>query len=110
MWRGQQRAGLATDASYPYQGATGACDTSRITAVAYNEAYALLPVNDYTALVDTVANVGPVAISIAAGGSAFQIYGGGMLSSCNDCVMDHAVQLVGYGTDSGKAYWLVRSS
>merc|ERR1712147_229566 len=40
----------------------------------------------------------------------FQFYGGGVLSNCNDYVMDHAVQLVGYGTDSGKDYWLVRNS
>merc|ERR1711908_244290 len=37
-------------------------------------------------------------------------YGGGVLSDCNDYVMDHAVQLVGYGTDSGKDYWTVRNS
>merc|ERR1711957_294392 len=56
--------------------------------------------------------VGSVAISIAAGGSAFQFYSSGVLSNCNDFVMDHAVQLVGYGTDSasGKDYWLVRNS
>merc|ERR1711957_730410 len=56
--------------------------------------------------------VGSVAISIAAGGSAFQFYSSGVLSNCNDFVMDHTVQLVGYGTDSasGKDYWLVRNS
>jgi len=59
-----------------------------------------------------VATKGPVSISIAAGGFKFQFYGGGVLSSCNDFVMDHAVQLVGHGTDtdSGKMYWLVRNS
>merc|ERR1712071_413519 len=59
---------------------------------------------------DAASNVGPVAISIAAGGSTFQFYGGGVMSGCNDYVMDHAVQLVGYGTDGGSDYWLVRNS
>lgn len=103
-------AGLTTEASYPYTARTGTCDESKIKPVAYNSGYKELPVNDYTALMDAVANVGPVAISIAAGGFKFQIYGGGVLSNCNDYVMDHAVQLVGYGTDSGKDYWLVRNS
>jgi len=103
-------AGLTTEESYPYTAETGTCDTSKITPVAYNTAYTVLPMNDYTALMDAVANVGPVAISIAAGGFAFQVYGGGVLSNCNDYVMDHAVQLVGYGTDAGKDYWLVRNS
>jgi len=98
------------EANYPYKGKTGTCDTSKIKPVAYNTAYTILPGNDYNALMDAVANVGPVAISIAASGFKFQSYGGGVLSDCNDYVMDHAVQLVGYGTDSGKDYWLVRNS
>jgi len=101
--------GLTTEALYPYSGKTGTCKTG-IQPVAYNGGYTVLPTNDYNALMDAVANVGPVAISIAAGGSAFQFYGGGVLSNCNDYVMDHAVQLVGYGTDAGKDYYLVRNS
>jgi len=103
-------AGITTESNYPYRGSTGTCDQSKISPVAFNEGYAQLTVNSYTELVDAVANKGPVAISIAAGGFAFQFYGGGVLSNCNDYVMDHAVQLVGYGTDSGKDYWLVRNS
>jgi len=101
--------GLTTEALYPYKGQTGTCKTG-IQPVAYNGGYTVLPTNDYNALMDAVANVGPVAISIAAGGSAFQFYSSGVLSNCNDYVMDHAVQLVGYGTDAGMDYWLVRNS
>jgi len=104
-----QTAGLTTEASYPYQGSTGTCQESKITPVAYNSNYTVLATNDYTGLMDAVGNVGPIAISIAAGGSTFQFYGGGVMSNCNDYVMDHAVQLVGYGTDSSD-YWLVRNS
>merc|ERR1739848_765165 len=103
-------AGLTTEQSYPYTAQTGRCQKSKIKPVAYNADYVELPSNDYTALMDAVANVGPVAISIAASGFQFQFYGGGVLSNCNDYVMDHAVQLVGYGTDSGKDYWTVRNS
>merc|ERR1719272_1487324 len=53
---------------------------------------------------------GPVSVSIAASGFHFQFYSGGVLSNCNDFVMDHAVQAVGYGSDNGKDYWLVRNS
>jgi len=104
-----QTAGLTTEESYPYQGSTGTCQESKITPVAYNGNYTVLARNDYTALMDAIGNVGPVAISIAAGGSTFQFYGGGVMSNCNDFVMDHAVQLVGYGTDTSD-YWLVRNS
>jgi cathepsin L len=105
-----ETAGITTEASYPYAGRTGTCDTSKITPVGHNSGYVELPENNYTALMDAVANQGPIAISIAAGGFHFQFYGGGILKNCNDFVMDHAVQLVGYGSESGQDYWLVRNS
>jgi len=103
-------AGITTESSYPYRGSTGTCDSSKIKPVAYNDGYAQLTTNNYTELVTAAGTKGPIAISIAASGFKFQFYGGGVLSNCNDYVMDHAVQLVGYGTDSGKDYWLVRNS
>ena len=60
-----------------------------------------LPKNNYTSLINAVANVGPIAISVAASGNGWQTYGGGVLSTC-DWDEDHAVQLVGYGTDGGE--------
>jgi cathepsin L len=105
-----ETAGITTEADYPYKGQTGTCDTSKIKPVGFNDGYAELTTNNYTELVTAVATKGPIAISIAASGFTFQFYGGGVMSGCNDFVMDHAVQLVGYGTDSGKDYWLVRNS
>jgi cathepsin L len=105
-----QTAGITTEANYPYRGVTGTCDTSKIQPVAFNDGYVELTTNNYTELVTAVATKGPIAISLAAGGFKFQLYGGGVMSNCNDYVMDHAVQLVGYGTDNGKDYWLVRNS
>jgi len=104
------QAGLTTEENYPYAGSTGTCKESKIVPVGFNSGYTELPVNDYTALMTAVATKGPIAISIAAGGFAFQFYGGGVLKNCNDYDMDHAVQLVGYGTDAGNDYWLVRNS
>jgi len=55
----------------------------------------------------------PVAISIDAGSTVFHNYAGGVLDS-EDCGIstNHAVSIVGYGTDadSGLEYWLVRNS
>merc|ERR1712217_434817 len=102
-------AGITTEADYPYRGVTGTCEQSKIKPVAQNDGYIKLKVNDYPSLVSAVATKGPVAISLAAGSFGWQLYGGGVLTKC-DCDMDHAVQLVGYGTDAGKDYWLVRNS
>lgn len=103
-------AGLSSNADYPYAGSTGTCNKDKIHPVVKNKGFTELKVNDYTELATAVANVGPVAISVAAGGMGWQVYGGGIFSTHTDFVMDHAVQLVGYGTDAGKMYWTVRNS
>merc|ERR1711953_860675 len=109
--------GITTDSNYPYKGSTGKCDESKISPVAINDGFVQLPENDYTELMTAVATKGPMAISVAAGGLGWQVYGGGVYSDSGSihpflCSfdMDHAVQLVGYGVDNDKLYWLVRNS
>lgn len=113
-------AGISLSSDYPYTstfGITGACKPEKIIPVAQNDGVAVLPTNDYTALMTAIAQHGPVAISVAAGGAGWQLYGGGVYSDSGSfhpflCsfVVDHAVQLVGYGVDGGKMYWTVRNS
>merc|ERR1719469_1735755 len=51
-----------------------------ISPVATNDGFVQLEQNDYTELMTTVATKGPVAISVAAGGLGWQLYGGGVFS------------------------------
>jgi len=117
--------GITTEASYPYEGRTGTCDPSKIKPVANISGYEVLPTNNYTALMNAVANIGPIAISAAA--EPWQLYSQGVYNGHCGADVDHAIQLVGYGTASteepgrrllgggggGKGtgdYWLVRNS
>jgi len=107
-------AGLSAEASYPYQGETGTCDPSKIKPVVVNSGFVNLPANSYSALMNAVATKGPIAISVDASGLCWQFYFGGIIGP-NDIFKcgfaeDHAVQLVGYGVDGSKMYWLVRNS
>jgi len=109
-----EHAGVTLETDYPYKGITGTCETGKIKPVVKNSGYVKLPENDYASLMSAVATKGPISISVAAGSFSWQLYGGGvytggMFGSCG-FVVDHAVQLVGYGSDSGKMYWLVRNS
>merc|ERR1712000_303360 len=100
-------AGSVGEGDYAYSGRDGTCQQSAVAnACVKNDGYVKVKVNDYASHMDALQK-GPVAISLAA--MILQSYGGGVLSSC-DCDMDHAVQMVGYGSDSGKDYWLVRDS
>jgi cathepsin L len=104
-------AGLTLEASYPYTARDGTCKTT--TPAVKNGGMVSLKTNDYTDLATAVATVGPIAISVAAGGFGWQIYGGGVYNKGDDFEMDHAVQLTGYGIDDKfdhKMYWSVRNS
>merc|ERR1712129_83482 len=57
---------------------------------------------------------GPVSVSIWASDDDFYFYGSGVYNDpgCNSVDFDHAVVLVGYGTDnkSGLSYWVLKNS
>jgi len=113
-----QLFGLATNDDYPYwsgvTGMTGNCkyDLERRTPVVSITGYNALPPNDMEATMTHLANVGPLAV--AANASPWQLYGSGVFSGCSyssNIGINHAIQMVGYGTDPSKGdYWLVRNS
>jgi len=61
-------------------------------------------------MMDAVAQ-GPVSVGIDASGDVFQSYKTGHITA-NECGtnLDHAVQIMGYGTDSLGDYWLLKNS
>jgi len=113
-----QLFGLASNADYPYlsgvTGLAGRCkyNVERRTPVVAITGYDTLPPNDMEAAMTHLATVGPLAI--AADASRWQLYGSGVFSGCDygsNIALNHAIQLVGYGTDpSDGDYWLVRNS
>jgi cathepsin L len=96
-----------------YRGSNYKCHFSPIrTPVAANiSGVVKLPANQYSPLMNAVATLGPISISVDA--SAWHEYESGVFTGCNATNIDinHAVVLVGYGTDSKSGdYWLVRNS
>ena len=53
---------------------------------------------------------GCVSVGIEADQTAFQHYSGGVLTGTCGTRIDHGVLIVGYGTQSGTEYWLVKNS
>lgn len=73
--------------------------------------YVRLETNKLKPLMEALANVGPVSVSVDA--SSWNLYGGGIFNDCKrDSIVNHAVLAVGYGRDSksGLTYWLIRNS
>ena len=74
--------------------------------------YNTLPFNDQEAVMTHLAEVGPLAVAVYASG--WGGYSGGVYDGCSfdsNIALNHAVQLVGYGTDEALGdYWIVRNS
>jgi len=101
--------GITTEAAWPYQGVTGTCTPH--TPVAKVTGCNKLGVNNYTDLLAAVTTIGPIAVSVDA--STWSAYSSGIFSGCdkeNTMDIDHAVQLVGYGTENNTPYWIIRNS
>ncbi|GKC60724.1 low-temperature-induced cysteine proteinase-like protein [Tanacetum coccineum] len=105
-----KNGGIDTDTDYPYTGKDGKCDSSRKNAkVVSIDSYEDVPVNDEYALQNAAANQ-PITVAIEGGGRDFQFYTSGVFTGSCGTQLDHGVVVVGYGTEDGKDYWIVRNS
>jgi len=106
-----QAKGIDDSPSYPYKAKDGSCKQTSPTAASL-DSFATLTKSEQV-LKDTVYQLGPVAVAIDVTDS-FANYKKGVWqdSSCKNGEMDldHCVLVVGYGTDSGKDYWIVKNS
>ena len=105
--------GQCTEASYPYKAGTtktaGSCQKCTGAPVHFSGCYDVTP-KDQVSLMAAVAKQ-PVVIAIEADTRYFQSYSGGILdsASCGE-KLDHAIEIIGYGTENGVDYWNVRNS
>ena len=101
---------MCSEASYPYTAVGGTCQSTTCKTVASFDGCSDVPPNNQALLKQAVAN-GPVSIAIEADTRVFQSYSSGVITS-SDCgtSLDHGVLIVGYGTENGIDYWLVKNS
>ncbi|XP_009354165.2 low-temperature-induced cysteine proteinase [Pyrus x bretschneideri] len=105
-----KNGGIDSEEDYPYKGYDAACDPYRKNArVVSIDTYEDVPVNSEEALKKAVANQ-PIAVAIEGGGRDFQLYYSGVFTGRCGTDLDHGVTVVGYGTDKGLDYWIVRNS
>jgi cathepsin L len=93
-----------------YGGTNGKCGVASGAPVAHITGFVKLAENNYTALMNAVATVGPIAVSVDASWGG---YSSGIFSGCDtsdNVDINHAVVLVGYGEENGQLYWTIRNS
>jgi len=105
---------VCTEQSYPYTsggGSVGACKASSCTAGIPKggiSGYKTIASNK-NSLMSAVAQQ-PTSIAVEADKSIFQSYRSGVMTGMCGTNLDHGILAIGYGTESGKDYWLVKNS
>ncbi|EDO45852.1 predicted protein [Nematostella vectensis] len=108
----KENGGIDTEKSYPYLAKDGVCHYNKSAIGAKDTGFVDIPTGDENALQQALASVGPISIAIDASQSTFHFYHQGVYDDpdCSSTRLDHGVLAVGYGTDDGKDYWLVKNS
>ncbi|KAJ3670261.1 hypothetical protein LUZ60_010585 [Juncus effusus] len=106
----KKTGGITTETDYPYLAANGTCNSvKKNSPVVVIDGHENVPVNSEEALQKAVANQ-PVSVAIEAAGKPFQFYSHGVFTGECGTELDHGVAVVGYGSDNGTNYWIVKNS
>jgi C1A family cysteine protease len=104
-----EKNALDSEAAYPYEGVDGRCQSSGKKGIVETTGFTDVTQQSPSALMAAIAKA-PVAVAIEADQSAFQFYNSGVLKSGCGSNLDHGVLAVGYGTENGSDYYLVKNS
>merc|ERR1711862_161078 len=107
----EAKGDIATEASYPYiagaSSKTGKCKSSGASTGAKVSGSKDLPKSE-TQMATWLAEHGPIAIGAYA--IPWKQYKKGILTNCGSGDVDHAILVVGYGSDAGTDYWTIKNS
>ncbi|XP_078619391.1 procathepsin L-like [Branchiostoma floridae x Branchiostoma japonicum] len=109
----KMNGGIDTEECYSYRGRDESmCRYKSSCSGATLSSYTDIKTGDEMALMQAVSTVGPISVAIDAGHKSFQLYHHGVYNEpmCSSKKLDHGVLAVGYGTNDGTDYWLVKNS
>ncbi|KAG7546451.1 Papain-like cysteine peptidase superfamily [Arabidopsis suecica] len=101
--------GLDSETDYPYQGSQGSCNRKESNKIITIDSYEDVPANDEISLQKAVAHQ-PVSVGIDKKSQEFMLYRSGIYNGPCGTDLDHALVIVGYGSENGQDYWIVRNS
>ncbi|TPP61293.1 Cysteine protease [Fasciola gigantica] len=106
-----KKNGLQAESSYPYRAVEGQCQYKSELAVAKVTNSRLVRSGNETQLKNLIGAEGPAAVAVDAKPD-FAMYRSGIYQSetCSSRRMSHAMLAVGYGTEGGMDYWIVKNS
>ena len=116
----KKNGGIMLDSDYPYKGTKQSCKSDKtkyvdMTITGYKKlgsSWSTWSAVDEDEIKEFLYQTGPLAIALNA--DPLQTYTSGILdltsTKCPSSGINHAVTLVGYGTQSSTDYWIVKNS
>ncbi|KAK1271851.1 Oryzain beta chain [Acorus gramineus] len=102
--------GIDTEEDYPYKSRDGICLKNKLTQrVVTIDGYTDVPSSNEKQLLQAVA-AQPVSVGICGSERAFQLYSKGIFTGPCSTALDHAVLIVGYDSENGVDFWIVKNS
>lgn len=96
---------------YPYTATQGSCNFDSSKAIGKITQMISVDDDDEVDLKNKIAQYGVASVTIAANNTPFLSYSGGILDNDQCSIFtDHAVAAIGYGSENGIDYWIVRNS
>ncbi|KAL5274435.1 hypothetical protein ACFFRR_000897 [Megaselia abdita] len=107
-----ENKGIAAGVRYPYTTTEGECVYSEEKKAAEIKDFVVIPPGDENEMKRVIATKGPIACSVHAELDSFILYKSGIYDDqeCNDGELDHSILVVGYGTQNGTDYWIIKNS
>jgi C1A family cysteine protease len=98
------------ESSYPYTAKDGTCRYNGRGTGVKASTNQMVTANSISAMKQAVSQQ-PISVLIEADRSVFSAYRSGVFnnSGCGTA-LDHAVSVVGYGSDGNQSYWIMRNS
>lgn len=108
----KQNGGIDTESSYPYEAVQKECRYNPKNSGTAVVGYRNIRSGNENDLKAAVATVGPISVLLDATHQSFRLYGGGVYyePECSTEIYNHALLVVGYGSDNGEDFWIVKNS
>lgn len=107
----EKKQNVCSEASYPYKGKDGSCQSSGCDAVlTLGSIWGKYSVDEDEGSHCAAVIQRPLGVSIDASSDDFSHYKSGIFSGSCTTSTDHAILLVGYGYADGYPYWKVKNS
>lgn len=105
-----QNHGIDSEDDYPFKARDGTCIKSKKNRhVVTIDGYTDVPPHNEDLIRQAVA-IQPVSVGICGSERTFQLYSKGIFSGPCSTSLDHAVLIVGYGSENGVDYWILKNS